>query len=357
VQAPVFGIKILAAQLPRLLRRLDPRPTSIFVLVDRKATEVSERSLRQGLDQAGIGFQILPWTATEGRKSLTELEKIGRRLVRLGADRNSLMIGLGGGLTTDMAGFVASVFMRGMRWAAVPTTLLGMADAAIGGKTAVNLPEGKNLLGTFHQPEFVLADVAMLRTLPTREWGCGLGEIVKSAMIASPALLRTIEQCPKAALRRPSKYSLQLARGAARVKCKIVEQDPLEAGVRKLLNLGHTFGHALETAAGPRRLAHGEAVALGLRCAMHMAVAEGLASTTYANRIFLALHRCGLPHHYPGKLPSVAELTRLIARDKKKAGTTVDVVLPIRPGHCRLESGQRPSELAQMIHQALASKS
>jgi 3-dehydroquinate synthase len=354
MQAPLFGLKILAERLPRLLRRLDVAPTSIFVLLDRKAAGVSQKPLVKGLEQAGLPFQILPWSASEGRKSVTELEKIGRRLVRLGADRNSLMIGVGGGITTDMAGFVAAVYMRGMRWAAIPTTLLGMADAAIGGKTAVNLAEGKNLLGAFHQPEFVLADVALLCTLPPREWGCGLGEVVKSAMIASPALLRTLEQCPKAALRRASPHSLKLASGAARVKCKIVQQDPFEGGVRKLLNLGHTFGHALETAAGPRRLAHGEAVALGLRCAMHMAVAESLASTTYAQRISQVLDRCGLPATYPGKLPSRTELSRLIGRDKKKSGRTVEVILPVRPGHCQIEVGRRPVDLAAMIHQALA---
>jgi len=355
MQTPVFGLKVVADKLPRLLRRLETTPTSIVALLDRHAAQVAEDPLRSALKQVGLPFHILPWTASETRKSTVELEKISRRLVRLGADRHSLMIGVGGGISTDMAGLVAAMYMRGIAWAAIPTTLLGMADAAIGGKTAVNLPEGKNLLGAFHLPKFVLADVALLRTLPAREWGCGLGEVVKSAMIASPALLRNLEQCPRVSLRRSGKHSLSLARAAARVKCRIVEQDPLEGGVRKLLNLGHTFGHALETAAGPRRLAHGEAVALGLHCAMHMAVAEGLASTTYAQRVFQILDRCGLPNAYPGKLPSVAELSRLIARDKKKTGATVDVILPVRAGHCRIEVGQRPRDLAEMIHQALAS--
>ncbi|MAW60033.1 MAG: 3-dehydroquinate synthase [Planctomycetes bacterium] len=344
---PVFGLRILERRLPQLMRRVEP--TGIWVLLDRKVEPVLGRALERALAATDLPHRVIRFTASEKNKSLAQLEKLAGRFLRAGADRGGLILGVGGGITTDVAGFLAATLMRGCAWGAVPTTLLGMADAAIGGKTAVNLPEGKNLLGAFHQPRFVLADVASLRTLPDREWGCGLGEVLKSGMIASPALLRRIESTPPRAIRRAGAEALALAKAAAGVKVKIVAADPLEGGERKLLNLGHTFGHALETAAGPRKLAHGEAVGLGLLCAARMAVDTGRARPVYAAQVLALLQRCGLPSRYPGKLPSPAELTRLIGRDKKKAGKTVDVILPIRPGRCEILPGQQPRELAAVI--------
>lgn len=348
---PVFGLRILERRLPGLVRAV--APTGVWVLMDRKVEPVFGKPLRAALERAGLPHRIFLFTASEKNKSLAQLETLAGRFLRAGADRGGLVLGVGGGITTDVAGFLASTLMRGCAWAALPTTLLGMADAAIGGKTAVNLPEGKNLLGAFHQPSFVLADIASLRTLPEREWGCGLGEVLKSGMIASPALLRRIEQTPPRAIRRAGQEALALAKGAAAVKVKIVAADPLEGGQRKLLNLGHTFGHALETAAGPKKLAHGEAVGLGLLCACRMAVTMGLARPAYAEQVEKLLQRCGLPTRYTGKLPTRAELTRLIARDKKKAGSTVDVILPLRPGRCEIVPGRAPRELAEVIVETL----
>ena len=351
--SPVFGLNILASRLPGLLKKLQPLPTSIVSIVDRGAAPVIGVELESALQRSGVRFRTLNWTPGEKRKSLQELEKLSQRLLRAGLDRNGLVLGVGGGITTDMAGFAASTYMRGVRWAALPTTLLGMSDAAIGGKTAVNLPEGKNLVGRFHMPEFVLADVSSLATLPEREWSCGLGEVVKSGMIASPSLLSRLEKTSPKDLRKAGPSSLALARAAAKVKCRIVEEDPLEQGRRKLLNLGHTFGHALETAAGPRRLAHGEAVALGMRCALDYAVDHGLAKPAYRSRMLALLDHAGLCAKFPGRLPPVKELTRLIARDKKKANRRVDVILPVQAGQCVIVAGKAPKELAQRIHDSL----
>ena len=348
---PVFGLRVLERRLPGLIRSV--APTGVWVLLDRKVEAVIGKPLRAALAKTGVPHRVFPFTAHERNKSLAQLEALAGRFLRAGADRGGLILGVGGGITTDVAGFLAATLMRGCSWGALPTTLLGMADAAIGGKTAVNLPEGKNLLGAFHQPRFVLADIASLRTLPDREWGCGLGEVIKSGMTASPALLRRIEQTPPRAIRRAGDQALALAKGAAAVKVRIVAADPLEGGQRKLLNLGHTFGHALETSAGPRKLAHGEAVGLGLLCATQMAVATGRARPAYADQVEKLLLRCGLPTRFPGKLPSRAELTRLIARDKKKAGSTVDVILPIRPGRCEILPGQAPRDLARVMFDTL----
>ena len=315
------------------------------------------------LEKTGLAYKVIQFTPGEKKKTLLQLDQLAQKMVRAGLDRGGLVLGVGGGITTDMAGFAAATYMRGVRWAALPTTLLGMADAAIGGKTAVNLEQGKNLVGAFHLPEFVLADVASLATLSVREWRCGMGEVVKSGMIGSPALLRRLEKMPAAISpgRGGSKKSgyqadkdmLAVARATAKVKCDIVEQDPLEHGVRKLLNLGHTFGHALETAAGPRKLAHGEAVALGMRCALDMAVDLGMAKPAYQQRMLALLEHVGLGAGYPGKLPTVAALSKLLARDKKKAKRTVDVILPVKPGHCEILSGQSPPDLAKRIHSSL----
>ena len=279
--------------------------------------------------------------------------RLTRALVQAGADRRALVIAIGGGVTSDLSGFAAAITLRGLRWAVCPTTLLAMADAALGGKTAVNLPEGKNLAGAFHFPAFVIADSTLLRTLPAREWSCGLGEVVKSAMLDGEGALRRLEKARPADLRRPSPALLLAVRAAMAQKMQVVQADPFESGERALLNLGHTFGHALETAAGPRRLAHGEAVALGLRCALALSARGGLASVEYEKRIARLLDRCGLPSRYPGRLPSVARLAALLARDKKARSRRLDLVVPIAPGRNVIVSGASPAEVAAEIHRAL----
>ncbi len=349
-----FGQGFLGPALTREIRRLQPRPDAIFVLLDRGAREVATEALDAALEASGLHADVCVFAGGEARKSMATVEKLARRWLRHGASRESLVLGIGGGITTDVAGFTAAVMMRGARWGAVPTTLLGMADAALGGKTAVNVAEGKNLIGAFHLPEFVLADVAMLGTLPAREWNCGLGEVVKAGMIASPHLLRQLEKLPPAQVRDAAAGSLAIARAAAGVKHKIVAADPREGGVRKLLNLGHTFGHALETTAGPRLLAHGEAVALGLRCALAYAVECDLCSHPYLERIDALLLRCGLPLEYPGSLPERARLATLLSRDKKKRGARVDLILPRAAGRCEVVPEQDPRALAGVILRTLA---
>lgn len=351
--APEFGRGVLERALVRAVRRLDPPPTRVLAVLDRGAVASCERPLRRALAGCGVPARVLAAPHGEARKTWEQAGALQRRLLAAGADRGTLLVAVGGGVCTDLAGFAAATLLRGIRWGACPTTLLGMADAALGGKTAVNLPAGKNLAGAFWFPEFVIADVAALRTLPPREWSCGLGEVVKSAMLDGEAALRRLERAPPAALRRPSAPLLAAVRAAAALKLRVVRADPREDGERALLNLGHTFGHTLETAAGPRRLAHGEAVALGLMVATRFSAARGLAPAGYADRIERLLGRCGLPRRYPGRLPPTARLVALLARDKKARARRLSLVLPLAPGRHLLLAGVEPRDAARAIEETL----
>ncbi len=351
--SPVYGRNVLPALLRSALGALDPPASSILVLLDQGAREAVRPLLETGLQDAGCPVQWLEWRAREADKRLAALEELARQAVREGLDRQSLLLAAGGGVTTDLGGLLAALLLRGIRWIAVPTTLLGMVDAALGGKTAVDLPEGKNLLGAFHLPEAVLADVQVLESLPEREWRCGLGEVLKSALLEGPELLAELEAAEPADLYRPSDVSLRLATRSGMVKAAIVEEDFRESGRRKLLNLGHTFGHALETAAGYEGLAHGEAVALGILCALRMADELGIAEHGLSARVRQLVARMGLPSRYPGALPAPADLASFLRRDKKARAGRLDLVLPVRPGECMLVQGIEPAVAAAVIQREL----
>ncbi len=351
---PSYGHAVLATLLPRALA--EAGPTAVFVLLDSGAAPVCRPLLDAAAAEAGVPFHVIEWMPSEAAKCLGEAERLAREIVRRGVDRHAILVGVGGGITTDMAGFLAAMLLRGLDWGAVPTTLLGMADAALGGKTAVNLPEGKNLLGAFHQPEFVLADTATLETLPAREWRCGLGEVLKAALIDGSELLPLLEGMPADDLQGPGSAALEMIAAAGRVKMRIVEADPTEQGERKLLNLGHTFGHALETAsaaAGGPGLAHGEAVALGLRCAARMAEEMEVAEPGLHELVLRLSGKLGLPTRYPGALPAAAELEVYLRRDKKAHGGSLDLVLPAEAGSCLVVRGIDPAAVALLLRAEL----
>ena len=345
------GRGVVAARLPARLRAA--RASSVHVVLDRGAEPVLGTTLRRTLDGVGLPWQLHRLTGGENAKSLAGVERLARALVRAGVDRRALVVAVGGGACSDLTGLTAAVLLRGVRWGVVGTTLLSAVDAGLGGKTAVDLPEGKNLLGAFHAPEFVLAELAALRTLPKREWRSGHGELVKTAMLAGEPLLRRVERARPAELRRAGSALESVVRACQRHKAAVVARDPREAEERKLLNLGHTFGHAFETAAGPRRLAHGEAVALGLRCALRLAAGEGLCDPAYAARVERLLDRLGLPTEIPGGMPSAARLAGLMARDKKADAGGLDLVLPIAPGEALLVRGVAPRDAAAAARRLL----
>jgi 3-dehydroquinate synthase len=256
----------------------------------------------------------------ERGKTLAQLERAAVRLLRAGGTRRSLVVAVGGGAVTDAAGFLAATFMRGVDWVAVPTTLLAMVDAALGGKTAVNLPLAKNAVGAFHPPRAVLADPAALRTLPPRELRSGLGEVVKYAALR-PALLPRV-----VAAARAGRVDAGLVATCAAIKLEIVERDPLERGERKLLNLGHTFGHGVEAAGGFRRYAHGEAVAVGLAFAFRLARAMGRVDAPAVALVEDALAAAGLPRRVPARV--ARDAARLMRYDKKRGAGGLRWVLP-----------------------------
>ena len=273
------------------------------------------------LRKAGADVECFAIGDGEADKSLQTVERLTRELAAWGLLRGDAIVALGGGVVGDTAGFVAAVYHRGVTVVQAPTTLLAMVDAAIGGKTAVNLPEGKNLVGAFHQPAGVLADLSTLATLPEREYRAGLGEVAKYALMPRGAAIRDLLLADPGAVvaRDPARLEPVVA-GCAAIKAEVVAADPLErTGVRATLNYGHTLAHALETA-GRYDLLHGEAVAVGLVFAGHLAGALERITPAQLDANVELVGRLGLPVSVPPDLASADELLTLMRRDKKAHG-------------------------------------
>lgn len=268
----------------------------------------------------------------ETNKTLQTVENIYRQLMDMGADRSTFLLGIGGGIVTDITGFVAATYMRGLDFGFVSTTLLGAVDASVGGKNGVNVAQYKNMVGTFLQPRFVVADVAMLRTLPEREWRAGLAEVVKAAVIGDSELFGLLEQSSESLRSTPELLHDVVVR-AIRLKADIVERDEREGGIRRVLNLGHTLGHAIEKATN--RYNHGEAVAIGLSMIADAAVRKGMMAEEDARRIDNLLERLGFVLRAD---VATNELFSEVRYDKKRQGESIRVVLPETIGKCRIET-------------------
>jgi 3-dehydroquinate synthase len=273
---------------------------------------------------------IILFDDRESEKRLATVEGIARQLIRAGADRGAILIAVGGGVVGDVAGFVAATYLRGVRLVHVPTTLVAQVDSAIGGKTGVNLPEGKNLVGAFYPPKLVIADPSLLGTLPYREYRSGLYEVIKYGVIADPRLFYYLWQKMPALLRRDPAALANVIPRCIRIKARIVEKDERESGLRQILNFGHTFGHALEAFTSYRRFLHGEAVAWGMIAATAFALGSRRLSVRDG---FLIIRLVATVGPLPGvpQIP-VATLRRLLAGDKKTRGGRVNWVLPRRIG-------------------------
>lgn len=267
----------------------------------------------------------------ESVKTLRTVESVYRRFIELGVDRKTFVLGVGGGIVTDVAGFAAATYMRGIRFGFVPTTLLGQVDASIGGKNGVNVDGYKNMAGTFTQPQFVVCDPGLLATLPEREFRAGLAEVVKAALIADRGLFDRIERADFASLRCDRELLAEIIRAAIRVKTSIVERDEREAGERRKLNLGHTLGHAIEKCS--RRMNHGEAVAAGTALIADAAVKLGVLADADRTRIRELLARLGFDLQPPVEL---RRLLREVGRDKKSEDGLLHVVLPVGIGDCEV---------------------
>lgn len=298
---------------------LFPRPGTIVI---------ADEFFRDSPVPAAWGCPVLWVHASEQEKTLATIERLTARLLELQAGRDTMFIGLGGGIITDLTGFLAGIYKRGVRFGLVPTTLLAQVDAAIGGKNGVNFDRYKNILGTFRQAEFVLIDTDFLQTLPLRELRCGAAEMLKTFLLADSHAYESAVEVFRA--ERPQ-VPQWLVRRAGQIKMDFVSQDPEDHGVRRLLNLGHTFGHAIEKCS--TRYAHGEAVAIGIVMAARMACEKGLLQAEEAERIRQDFAACGLPVEPP--VPE-AELHKAILQDKKRSGETIRYVLPTAIGTARL---------------------
>ena len=272
-------------------------------------------------------FEHILIPAGEQAKSLRTAERLYAELVEREADRSSFVLGIGGGVVTDMAGFVASTYMRGIPFGFVPTTLLGMVDAAIGGKNGVDFEGYKNMVGTFAQPRFVVCDVALLQTLPDCEFRSGLAEVVKAAIIGDKDLFELLENLTFQQLRTCSAVTERIIEAAVRVKAEIVARDATEQGERRKLNLGHTLAHAIERFAP--QYSHGEAVAIGLHKMAEKAYLIGLLDRRDTERIPSLLHRYGFSTDLPANMEQLLDAMR---KDKKRIGDRLYIILPTAIG-------------------------
>jgi len=267
----------------------------------------------------------------ERTKSLANVDAIVRHAIEMGLGRDGTFIAFGGGVIGDITGFTAATFHRGVGFIQVPTTLLAQVDASVGGKTAVNHALGKNLIGAFHQPRRVIIDTELLSTLPAREFSAGMAEVIKTLLLDSEDSLRWLESHMKALMERDPRALPEAILRCCSIKARIVSADETEQGHRAQLNLGHTFGHALETAYGGA-LVHGEAVALGLLMAAHLSQGLGWLDATVTQRLRSLIAAAGLPTTLPSPKPGADTLLMLMGRDKKNLGGLVRLVLLHGPG-------------------------
>jgi 3-dehydroquinate synthase len=308
-------------------------PSGVAVLVDEHVAAVSPRlsPLCAALQARLPRVQVLRLPRGESAKNLAAVERTCQWLAEQGYDRRSVIVGVGGGAATDHAGFAAAVYLRGIDFALCPTTLLAAVDASVGGKTGVDIAAGKNLVGAFHQPRVVVADLGFLATLPAREIAAGLAEVVKAGLIGDAELFANVESSAQAVL-GPAELPAVVA-AAVRVKIEVVTEDERESGRRAVLNFGHTLGHAIEAASG-YELLHGEAVSLGMVAALALGEARGVTEPGLAARTRALLAKLCLPVDVQTRVSP--EIVDRIEVDKKRRSDKVRFVFVPRPGAAAL---------------------
>jgi 3-dehydroquinate synthase len=306
--------------------------SSVHVVSSPKVWRALANSLKRGLD-AGEDGTVHLMNDAETSKDLRTVERLSRALVQSGADRKSLLVAVGGGVVGDVAGFVAASYLRGVALLHVPTTLVAQVDSSIGGKTGVNLPEGKNLVGAFYPPRAVLTDSEVLRTLPEREFRGGLAEVIKHSVIADAGMFSFLEKNLEKVLRRDRAALAYLIPRNVEIKARVVTLDERESGLREILNFGHTFAHALESVTKYRRYQHGEAVAWGMMAAALLGHEAGTTRADDVSRIVALVRRIGpLP---PWPRVSAKALIGAMRSDKKARGGNLRFVLTPRIGQAK----------------------
>jgi 3-dehydroquinate synthase len=297
-----------------------------YVLVtDTRIDALHGHKVQSALEKCDLRVDRITVKPGEASKEIGTVLAVTEKLTDLGADRQTALVALGGGVIGDLAGFAASIYMRGIPVIQVPTTLLAQVDSSIGGKTGVDTAAGKNLLGTFHQPKGVFIDVAFLRTLPDEPFRSGLAEVIKYGVIEAPELLDDLETAAMAGALRETAFLERIISAACRIKKGIVELDERDLGVRRILNFGHTVGHAVEAASG-YALSHGESVAIGMVAAARISERLHGLSAADASRIADLIRAVGLPDRIPSEMDLEDVLSRL-SLDKKKEGGTIHFVM------------------------------
>jgi 3-dehydroquinate synthase len=307
------------------LRRVMGNRQQVFVVTVPPVRRRWGKKLLASLSTAGFKPHVLEMPDGEPAKKLATIEALAGNLIRMGADRDAIVVAFGGGVVGDTAGLLASLYMRGVDLVQIPTTVQAQLDAAVGGKTGVNLRTGKNLLGTFHQPRAVLIDPSVLSTLAERQFRAGLYEALKCGIIGKPQLFDRLERVNTKVLHRDASALEWVIAESVRLKAEIVSSDERENGLRRVLNFGHTIGHALEAESGYRHFLHGEAVAWGMIAATHIAVMTGRIDSNAALQISNAVLNLGI-------LPKIQarnrDLVRLLQGDKKTRNGKIHFVLP-----------------------------
>ena len=323
---PVLIEKGLLDHAGERIRERSDAKTACIVAGEHVAELYGDR-LQRALENAG--FQVLRFVHPSGErhKTLETYGKLMSFLVSKGLTRSDLLISLGGGVTGDLTGFAAATYQRGVDFVQIPTSLLAMVDSSVGGKTAVDLPEGKNMVGAFWQPLLVLCDPALLETLPPEELRCGSAEELKCAVLRDAELFETLSADPALA------SSENVICRCVQIKRDLVEEDEFDRGSRRLLNLGHSFGHAVE-ACSAYSVLHGQAVAIGMAMIARAAAKKGICAAETADRIRQGLRALSLPTET--EIPRDALLAALL-RDKKRSGDTMSLIVPQRIGQCRVE--------------------
>ncbi len=330
----------------------------VLVVTDDNVAPHHLDRLAQSLSSAGLGRHCLILPAGERSKSFEKLQQVVNVILDHRLERRDVVLALGGGVIGDLAGFAAGIARRGMNFIQVPTSLLAQVDSSVGGKTGINASHGKNLVGVFHQPRLVLADTGALDTLPAREMRAGYAEIVKYGLIDRPDFFAWLEANWQEVFGGEGAARRRAIAESCRAKAAIVARDERESGDRALLNLGHTFGHALEAATcyDPERLVHGEGVAIGMVLAHRFSAHLGLADPSDATRVEAHLGAVGLPVHprqIPGPTPEPGELMRFMAQDKKVSRGSLNFVLTRGIGKSFLARNIAPADLLAFLEECL----
>jgi len=345
---PVFIGRNLFAQIPRHIQKSAAR--SAFVLTSPEIWALWGKKFLAAFPKSDAPT-VLFLPAGERHKRLTQIERLASELASAGADRSSLLIAFGGGIIGDLGGFLAAIYMRGIDYIQIPTTLLAQVDSSVGGKTGVNLATGKNLIGSFHHPRAVFADIEVLQTLPDRELRAGLFESVKAGIIRDPALFRFMEHNAAAILARDPDALERVIVASIRMKAGVVAIDERESALRMILNYGHTLGHAIEAATGFRALLHGEAIAWGMLAALQIALARKTVGPDQAERIEQTILAYG---PLPPFRATLAKLLAAAGRDKKNRAGTRRFILPKGIGNAIVVEDVSEAELLTAINGLLA---